>query len=436
MAAKKAANKVSQRTAPKTMTKTKTATEVAAKVPAKAAPSASARKSRERFLLEITSLPTAAGREDRVIAAIEAWVAARKDRLVLSRDRFGNLTIARHDFLEACARGTKSGMKPVMITAHLDHPAFVVTAVRAKGTSVELDLEFRGGVNDPYFKGAALEVFDRDTRKSFDAKIVSLDAKVDPATKPFKTVVARLAKPAAAKHIAAGSIARWKFAKAEVKKGLAHTHACDDLAALAAALVAYDGISRDAACAHVALLFTRSEEIGFIGAIGAAREGTVPQGARLVCLENSRSFPHDSPIGAGPIVRVGDRLSVFTPELTNRIGDIAAAHAKDTPGFRFQRKLMPGGACEATAFASFGIASTCVCLPLGNYHNMQDIDGVAAGKAKAKVGREFISVDDFHWLVELLEVVARRLDDPAVAAGHRALMDTLWSRHAKIVGGA
>jgi len=401
--------------------------------------SASARKSREKFLLEITSLPTAAGREDRVIAAIEQWVKARKDRVVLSRDRFGNLTIARHDFLEACARGVKTGVKPVMITAHLDHPAFVVTAVRTngKGTrgSVELDLEFRGGVNDPYFKGAALEVFDSETRKSYDAKILSLDAKVDPATKPFKTVVARLAKPAAAKHIAAGSIARWRFAKAEVKKGLAHTHACDDLAALAAALVAYDAISRDAACAHVALLFTRSEEIGFIGAIGAARSGTVPQGARLVCLENSRSFPHDSPIGAGPIVRVGDRLSVFTPELTNRIGDIAAAHAKDTPGFKFQRKLMPGGACEATAFASFGIASTCVCLPLGNYHNMQDIDGVAAGKVKAKVGREFISVDDFHWLVELLEVVARRLDDPAVAAGHRALMDTLWSRHARIVGG-
>jgi len=397
--------------------------------------SASARKARERFLLEITSLPTAAGREDRVIAAIEQWVKARKDRVVLSRDRFGNLTIARHDFLEACARGAKSGVKPVMITAHLDHPAFVVTAVRTRGKSVELDLEFRGGVNDPYFKGAALEVFDAETRRSFDAKIVSLDAKVDPATKPFKTVVAKLAKPAAARHIAAGSIARWKFAKAEVKKGLAHTHACDDLAALAAALVAYDAISRDAACAHVALLFTRSEEIGFIGAIGAARGGTVPQGARLVCLENSRSFPHDSPIGAGPIVRVGDRLSVFTPELTNRIGDIAAAHAKDAPGFKFQRKLMPGGACEATAFASFGIASTCVCLPLGNYHNMQDIDGVASGKVKAKVGREFISVDDFHWLVELLEVVARRLDDAAIAAGHRALMDTLWSRHARIVGG-
>jgi putative aminopeptidase FrvX len=402
--------------------------------------SASMRKAREKLLLEVTSLPTAAGREDRVIAVIERWVAARAKRVVLARDRFGNLTIAQHGFLEACAKGLRKGIGPVMITAHLDHPAFVVTAVRAKGkgakASVELDLEFRGGVHDPYFRGAMLEVFDRGTKKSFDAKIVSLDAKTDPATKPFKTVVARLAKASAAKSIAAGSIARWKFPKAEVKKGIVHTHACDDLAAVAAALAAFDGLSRDASLAHVALLFTRSEEIGFIGAIGAAREGTVPKGARLVCLENSRSFPHDSPIGAGPIVRVGDRLSVFTPELTNRVGDIAAAHAKDNPAFKYQRKLMPGGACEATAFAAYGIASTCVCLPLGNYHNMEEIDAVLAGKKKPRVGREFISANDYHWLVELLEVVARRLDDEKIAAGHRALMETLWSRHANIVGGA
>ncbi len=188
--------------------------------------------------------------------------------------------------------------------------------------------------------------------------------------------------------------------------------------------------------APVALLFTRSEVFGFIGAIGASREGTTPAGTRLVCLESSRSFPQDSPIGAGPIVRVGDRLSVFTPELTNRVSDIAAAHLKTTPAFRFQRKLMPGGACEATAFASYGLASTCVCLPLGNYHNMQDIDGVAAGTTKARVGREFISVNDYHWLIELLDVVTRRLDDATIQQGHRQLMETLWSRHAGIVGGS
>jgi endoglucanase len=432
-AAKVSRSRARAKSKPATSTKTTSRAAQAGSKVQGAALAAADRRAREAFLLEVTSLPTAAGREERVIAHIEAWVAERRDRLVLSRDRVGNLTIARHNFLESCAKG----IKPLLITAHLDHPAFVVTGLRVvgkgKAAGVELDLEFRGGVNDPYFVGAALEVFDRAGCNSCEARIISLDAKTDPATKPFKTVVARLARPADAAIVVTGSIARWKFPKAEVKDGLAHTHACDDLAALAAALVAFDSISRDASCAHVALLFTRSEEIGFIGAIGAAREGTVPKGARLLCLENSRSFPSDSPIGAGPIVRVGDRLSVFTPELTNRVGDLAAAHAKEHSAFRYQRKLMPGGACEATAFASFGLASTCVCLPLGNYHNMQDIDGVAAGKSKARVGREFISTNDFHWLVELLEVVARKLDDPSVATSHRALMDTLWSRNARIV---
>ena len=42
---------------------------------------------------------------------------------------------------------------------------------------------------------------------------------------------------------------------------------------------------------------------------------------------------------------------------------------------------MPGGACEATAFSAYGYESTCLCLPLGNYHNMHDID-VVAGRRK------------------------------------------------------
>jgi hypothetical protein len=64
---------------------------------------------------------------------------------------------------------------------------------------------------------------------------------------------------------------------------------------------------------------------------------------------------------------------------------------------------------------------------------MRDIEGVAAGTTKARVGREYISVADFHWLVQLLEVVARRLDDASVVGGHRALMETLWARHGAIV---
>ena len=132
-----------------------------------------------------------------------------------------------------------------------------------------------------------------------------------------------------------------------------------------------------------------AEEVGFVGAIGAATNGLVPKNARLVCLENSRSFP-ESPIHDGPIVRVGDRMTVFSPDLTNDISTLMTAHAAATPSFKWQRKLMAGGACEATAFSAFGFQSTCLCLPLGNYHNMQAIDDVVAGQRPAKVGPEFI----------------------------------------------
>lgn len=376
----------------------------------------------EKFLLELTSLPVAAGREDAVIAFIEAW-ARRIRNLKLSRDRCGNLILARHDFKKACA-----GKAPLFITAHLDHPAFVVRAKPAAGSS-DIRLEFRGGVQDPYFKGAAIEIFDLELRKSFAARITALDAKA----KPFKTVTARLALRGAAGQLKAGCIARWKFLPAAIIKGIVRTHACDDLAAAAAALLAYESIARSGKLAHVALLLTRAEEIGFVGAIGAARGGAIPKNARLVCLECSRSFPHDSPIGAGPIVRVGDRLSVFTPELTNAISAIAAAHRKANPAFRFQRKLMPGGACEATAFAAYGLRSACVCLPLGNYHNMADVDGVLAGKKKARVAPEFISAADFHGLVELLGAIARGLDRPGATI--RASMEKLWARQGHVLTG-
>lgn len=370
-------------------------------------------KRRERFLLEATSLPVAAGHEGAAISLVEGWVKARR-HLALGRDRASNVVIARKDFKKACRAAA-----PLFITAHLDHPAFVVLSAAEK----EVKLEFRGGVQDAYFRGAEIEIFDAGLKRAFDAVIISLD----PAARPFKTVTARLSDPA---PLAPGCIGRWKFPAAAVKKGIAHTHACDDLAGVAAALAAYDGISREKRLAHTALLFTRAEEVGFVGAIGAARGGTIPKNARLICLECSRSFPHDSPIGGGPIVRVGDRMSVFTPELTNAVSNAAAAYQKANPAFRFQRKLMPGGVCEASAFSFYGLRSACLCLPLGNYHNMSDIDGVAKGK-RARVGQEYVSVSDFHGLVELLGVIARQLDAPGPSP--RQSMEKIWADRAFVV---
>ncbi|MFM8732673.1 MAG: hypothetical protein ACKOGJ_09230, partial [Phycisphaerales bacterium] len=103
--------------------------------------------SREALLFELTQIPTAAGHEDRVIAFVDAWIAARADRVHAERDDVGNILVWQ--------KRRPSGTAPLLFTAHLDHPAFVVTGEASDGT---VALEVRGGVNDPYFEGAAIEL--------------------------------------------------------------------------------------------------------------------------------------------------------------------------------------------------------------------------------------------------------------------------------------
>lgn len=357
---------------------------------------AAQRKQHERWLIDLTAIPTAAGREHRVIQYIEDWTAKRSN-LKLTRDKVGNLLIART---------SKAGnrRKPLFITAHLDHPAFVVRKVTDERT---IELEFRGGVQDAYFHDALIDIIDDDDQPHL-AAITHLNA----TAQPFKQVTAKLRRPT--DEIAPGDVGRWYFGndaqrQSTITKGVLHAPACDDLAAVAAALATLDVVRKRKGMEHVGVLLTLAEEVGFIGAIGACKYTSVPKTSRLICLENSRSFA-ESPIGGGPILRVGDRISVFAPELTNRIGDLMLEHEKKHPEYKWQRKLMPGGACEATAFSTYGYESTCICLPLGNYHNMIDIDGVRDGERPAKVGPEYIAIDDYHGMIDMLILCAAQLD--------------------------
>ncbi len=385
----------------------------------------SQRREHERWLLDLTGRPVAAGHEAQSLRWAQEFVAARATRLHLHTDSMGNLLITQRP----PRRVGRGRGRTILFTAHLDHPAFVTIGSPTRGM---IDLEFRGGVHDPYFVGSRISIID-DRGREHKAQIVSLNARA----KPFKRVLARLlARGAAgpAPAIPAGCIGRWDLPKPAIVRAkmvplpgsregrtqrVIRTHACDDLAAVVAACAALDLVSRAGTNTNVGVLLTLAEEVGFVGAIHAARSGVIPRQARLLCLENSRSFPSDSPIGAGAILRVGDRMSVFSPSLTNALSDLYAAHAKSNPRFRFQRKLMPGGACEATAFAAFGHESTCLCLPLGNYHNMVDIDSVVRRMAdktrggkrlRGRVGPEFVALSDFHGLISMLLIAAAHLD--------------------------
>jgi len=356
----------------------------------------------ERLLLDMTALPTAAGREHRVADRIADWTDARDD-LAMRIDRAGNMLIERVEADES--------RPPLLITAHLDHPAFVVDGMIGESA---VRLGFRGGVLDPYFRDAPIDLITADDR-IVPARVVQ----AGPA-QPFRVCVAELEtdQPISALGIAPGDIGRWRVPPPEITDGLIHTHACDDLAAVAVALAAFDHLRIVPSAAHVRLLFTRAEEVGFIGAIWALKNGTAAPGSRMVLLENSRSFA-DSPIGAGPVVRVGDRMATFSPVLIAAISKAAEDLERERKGtaspFRWQRKLMPGGACEATAYQAWGYEAACLCLPLGNYHNMADLERVQAGDPdavrNARCDREFVSLADVEGLVDLLVALGSRLAD-------------------------
>ena len=336
-----------------------------------------------KWLVELTRLPTVSGREENVIAWVTRWVERRKD-LRLQSDEDGNLLISQK---------RRSSKRPLFVTAHLDHPGFLVTASKGPRTSV---VEFRGGVKEAYFEDAALHFFVGGRTES--ARLVSFDHKTS-----IGLVRSRV------HELPVGTLGRWAFAERSlgVRGNSLHAPGCDDLAGVAAALSVIDRARKGKALGHVTVLLTRAEEVGFVGALAACANGSIRDDVRLICIETSRSFA-ESPVGGGPIVRVGDAISVFSPELTNRITSIAREKGGDLV---WQRKLMPGGVCEATAFSANGYESTCICLPLGNYHNMGNLDEVEAGTGQAKPKPEVISLSDHEGLIDLLMLTARHLDE-------------------------
>ncbi|MEO1583712.1 MAG: hypothetical protein AAFR96_03955 [Planctomycetota bacterium] len=388
------------------------------------------------LLLEITGLPTVAGREHRLIACIEAWCGDRDD-VKLSRDDAGNLTIS--------LVGDHEG-PPIYTTAHLDHPAFIVHRVIGPGT---LELAFRGGVMDDYFVDARVEVVTGNDRRLPGTLIERVEGASSLGTD--KHFLCELDDED--DSITTDDMARWLLPEPEIVPAdgdsIMHTHACDDLAAAACALEAFDRIRAKRAAGETRvdarILFTRAEEIGFIGAIAATRLGTIPRDAKVIALENSRAFP-EAPIGGGPIVRVGDRLTIFSPRLTDDIARIAEEIAGgpsaptasqkdgDLPKWKWQRKLMAGGACEATVFCHAGLDATCVCLPLGNYHNMADLAAVQAGTntEPPTVGREHISLADAQGMVDLLVACYERLGSPPKSKTAERI-DRLWDERRGIL---
>ena len=209
-----------------------------------------------------------------------------------------------------------------------------------------------------------------------------------------------------------GDFAMWDLPAFEFKNGQIHSRACDDLIGCAEIVCHFRELEAAKADVHCLGIFTRAEEVGFWGAIQLARAGTLPTNVTVFSLETSAPRG-GAEIGGGPIVRVGDRLSIFDSGETARLMNAAAANK-----IPVQRCLLDGGSCEASAYQLYGYRSVAASIGLGNYHNCAP-DGT--------VQCEYVSLDDYANMVRLCVAVVQ---DPAKPDPGRALRDSLEKRAA------
>ena len=163
-------------------------------------------------------------------------------------------------------------------------------------------------------------------------------------------------------------------------------------------LCCIDALSRSRAGCDAYFLFTRAEEVGFVGAIAAVRAGTIPKKCCVVAMETSSELPN-ARMGDGPILRVGDKASTFTSAATVHCGAVADDLARKDKSFRYQRKLMDGGTCESSAYCALGYDATGLCLALGNYHNVNT--------KRRRLGAEYIDLNDFDRVVKWFVTLSR-----------------------------
>lgn len=296
-----------------------------------------------RLTRSILSQPTAPFHEDRVKAEIR--VQLEKLRFVtLQEDAFGNL-IARYNHGKARTR--------YAFSVHMDHPAWVQKPGAEPG-----EMTFLGGVKKEYLDKGAVQSF--------------------------------------------GEFAMWNLHAFDVKEDKIYGRACDDLIGCAAMIAMLTDLEETGVVANVLVFFTRAEEVGFLGAIFLARSRHILKNITVLSVETSADVA-PARLGGGPIIRVGDRSSIFDPEVTLQLTQLAKRHK-----LTYQRCLMSGGTCEGTAYQNFGIRTGALCVALANYHN--------CGQS-LQIVREHVSYNDFVGLIELC--VAIVADPPVPNTFHK-----------------
>jgi endoglucanase len=312
------------------------------------------------ILKKILKQPTAPFHEYFVRSAVEELL---KDvpGVKLKQDKYGNL-------LATYKNGKRKSSPTWVLAAHMDHPGFV----KKPGTSGKSsEYDFLGGVTE--------------------------------------STVADGIKKKLRKPVKGSDLATWDFPVTITKDKVSAT-ACDDLINCATIIHTFHELARLNISTTVHAVFTRAEEVGWLGAAALAEKWPFEKDDVFLSLETSRPV-NGAEFGKGPIVRVGDRLSIFDSEAVAVLMRTASEQ-----GIRVQRCLLDAGACEATAMQAYGIRSAGISIPLGNYHN--------TGNDKS-LQPEYVMLEDVKALVRLLTALVATQHD---GIGERSIRERIALR--------
>jgi endoglucanase len=346
------------------------------------------------LLTQLLSRPTAPFREQHVARFVQSIL--QRACIPHFSDPAGNIVIGCATSAAYRALLRQPGKEPVrMYIAHMDHPGF--HGLRWLSPR-RLLAKWHGGSPVKHLRGSRVWLAD-DKGIVADGQIAR--ATLLPSRHAIDTAEILLERPLSELQAAASLYGGFRFRAPVWRAGKRlYTRVADDLigvfAMLATALALYSG-KRRTQPPFIGLL-TRAEEVGFVGAI-AHFELNWRENARrsivAISLETSRTLPN-ALIGKGPVVRLGDRRTVFDPGYLHILSEIAE---QELPS-RHQRRVMDGGTCEATAAIAWGLPAIGISVPLGNYHN-QGFEGGPDCAGKSGPAPEFVHLDDIDGLLKL-----------------------------------
>lgn len=347
-----------------------------------------------RLLTQLLSRPTAPFREQRVTDLVRATLT--RAGVPHFSDPAGNVVIgvaSRHGYHRLLQQ---TGKEPVrLFIAHMDHPGFHGLHWLSPG---RLLVKWHGGSPVKHLRGVCVWLAD-DTDTLGTGKIVRVQ--LLPSRHAIDTAEVQLDRPLPESTAATTLHGAFHFRSPVWRQGRRlYTRVADDLVGVFAVLATALALFRDrrrAARPFLGLL-TRAEEVGFIGAISHFELGWLARARRpvvTISLETSRQLPN-ARIGKGPVVRLGDRRTVFDPGYLRILSEVAE---RKLPG-RHQRRVMDGGTCEATAALAWGLRAIGISVPLGNYHN-QGFDGGPDCAGSDGPAPEFVHLDDIAGLLTL-----------------------------------